>query len=106
VPFRPGPAGRYTVAYEVASADGHPIKGSVRFTLTTGVAPPTPTAAATSAAPATPASSPTGTGSAAALDPTSGAEDAGGPWGWVLGALALIVLLGAGAFLVRRRARA
>jgi methionine-rich copper-binding protein CopC len=107
VPFRPGAAGRYTVAYQVASDDGHPIKGRVRFTLTTGAAPAAPTAAATSAAPPTPpATSPTGAGSPAALDPASDEEDSGGTLGWVLGALVLILLLGVGALLLRRRARA
>ncbi|WP_241249455.1 copper resistance CopC family protein [Rhodococcus sp. X156] len=30
-----GPAGRYTVAYRVLSADSHPVTGTVSFTLTT-----------------------------------------------------------------------
>lgn len=35
-PVRPlGPAGEYTAAYRVISADGHPVRGAVRFTLTT-----------------------------------------------------------------------
>jgi copper resistance protein C len=29
-----GPAGQYTIAYQVLSADGHPVRGAVRFTLT------------------------------------------------------------------------
>jgi methionine-rich copper-binding protein CopC len=34
-PLRPlGPAGQYTIAYQVLSADGHPVRGAVRFTLT------------------------------------------------------------------------
>jgi hypothetical protein len=36
VQFRPGAAGLYIVQYQVASGDGHPIKGEVRFTLTAG----------------------------------------------------------------------
>ncbi len=28
-----GPAGQYTIAYQVLSADGHPVRGAVRFTL-------------------------------------------------------------------------
>lgn len=40
-----GPAGQYTIAYLVLSADGHPVRGAVRFTLTnpgtgTAAAPP------------------------------------------------------------------
>ena len=30
-----GPAGDYTIAYRVTSADGHPISGTLGFTLTT-----------------------------------------------------------------------
>jgi copper resistance protein C len=34
-PARPlGPAGQYTIAYLVLSADGHPVRGAVRFILT------------------------------------------------------------------------
>ncbi len=41
-----GPAGHYTIAYQVLSADGHPVRGAVRFTLTTpgsGTAAASPT---------------------------------------------------------------
>lgn len=42
-----GPAGTYTIAYRVISADSHPVSGTVEFTLTTGgtdtpVSPQTP----------------------------------------------------------------
>lgn len=60
-PVRPlGPAGQYTIAYQVLSADGHPVRGAVRFTLTTpgtaadrsDTAPPsTPTATRAGSAP-------------------------------------------------------
>lgn len=44
-----GPAGRYTVGYRVISSDGHPLEGSVSFTLTTaGQGTPNPDAAAVS----------------------------------------------------------
>lgn len=63
-PVRPlGPTGHYTIAYQVLSADGHPVRGAIGFTLTTpgtgaaagsppatdrsGIAPPTTTAAQT-----------------------------------------------------------
>ena len=43
-PVRPlGPAGQYTIAYQVLSADGHPVRGALRFTLTrpgTGIVDP------------------------------------------------------------------
>ncbi len=81
-----GPAGRYEIGYRVISADGHPVTGSVTFTLTTpgtgtGVAPPASTdgpEAAADTAPALPG-------------------DAGGMpvWPWILGVL---VLIGGGVF--------
>ncbi|MEU7921310.1 copper resistance CopC family protein [Micromonospora zamorensis] len=74
VPFKPAAAGLYIVGYQLASSDGHPVKGEVRFTLTTG------TAADPSASPATAGgSAPTagGTAPAAAAGPTaSGASSA------------------------------
>ncbi|WP_174534586.1 copper resistance CopC family protein [Micromonospora chalcea] len=107
VPFRPGAAGLYIVAYRLASDDGHPIKGEVRFTLTTGTpaeapsasAPPTsaaPTAAPTSAAPS-PASP---TPAAAEAD-----DDGGTGWLWAAGAVVVLAALGGGLLLRRRAAR-
>jgi copper resistance protein C len=75
-----GPAGRYEIGYRVVSADGHPVTGSVAFTLTT----PGPA----TAAPAAPAqAAPTPPGPAAAPD------DAGGMpvWPWIVGAVVLVV---------------
>ncbi|MCZ7476841.1 MULTISPECIES: copper resistance CopC family protein [unclassified Micromonospora] len=105
VPFRPGAAGLYIVTYRLASDDGHPIKGEVRFTLTTGTpaespsatVPPTsaaPTAAPTSAAPS-PASP---TPAAAGAD-----DDWGTGWLWAAGAVVVLAALGGG-LLWRRRA--
>lgn len=73
-PLRPlGPAGVYTVAYRILSADGHPVEGAVKFTLTTaGTGTP---------APATPSA-------------TSGQGGHGGGgmpvWPWIVGAAALL----------------
>jgi len=53
-----GPAGTYTVAYRVVSADGHPISGELTFDVTT----------ASSSAGSTPAGS---TGDSAAPEPVS-----------------------------------
>jgi methionine-rich copper-binding protein CopC len=39
-----GPRGAYTLSYRVVSADGHPVSGSVRFSVSTGPAPSAPTA--------------------------------------------------------------
>jgi methionine-rich copper-binding protein CopC len=75
-----GPAGRYEVGYRVVSDDGHPVSGSVAFTLTTagsGVAPAAPTG---TAAPAP--------GDAPAVAPV---EDGGAPvWPWIVGAVLLV----------------
>ncbi|MCW3814147.1 copper resistance protein CopC [Micromonospora sp. DR5-3] len=105
LPFTPGPAGVYTVAYQVGSTDGHPIKGKVSFTLTTGAAPATPSASAspTTAAPPTPAA---GATPAASADPVASRSDEGGGSGlwWALGAVVALVALGGGLLLRRRSA--
>ncbi|MGK5742119.1 copper resistance protein CopC [Micromonospora sp. URMC 103] len=123
VPFKPGKAGLYIVAYQVASGDGHPVKGEVRFTLTSGTpADPSATASPTTSptggtAPATsaPAATPSGavpppntagpdapTPSAAAV-PAADERDETSGWLWAIGALVLLAALAAG-FLLRRRA--
>lgn len=112
VPVRPVAAGRYLVRYEVASGDGHPIKGDVEFTLTeaaTPTAPPTTAPApSTAAAPpvsVSPSAEPSGTPVAAPVTPTSG-EDGGTPWWpWVLGAGVVLAALTGGLLLRRRPAR-
>ncbi|WP_229402576.1 copper resistance CopC family protein [Micromonospora okii] len=100
IPFAPGAAGPYVVSYQLGSADGHPIKGQVRFTLTPGPSP-SPDAAPTGVAP-TPAASATAAPSAA---PVAAEEDDGGATGWVwaLGGLALVAALAAALLLRRRR---
>lgn len=106
VPFKPAAAGLYVVGYQLASSDGHPVKGEVRFTLTTG------TAADPSASPSAAVSSPTvGPSSASAGSPTVSAvpaageqSDSGGRlWFWALGGLVLLAALAAGLVFRRRR---
>lgn len=77
-----GPAAEYTVGYRVLSADGHPVTGSLKFTLTkAGSGAPAATAAATPDS-----STPGGSG--------------GVPiWVWIAAA---VVLLGGGVFLALR----
>ncbi|HVL85131.1 MAG TPA: copper resistance CopC family protein [Pseudonocardia sp.] len=72
-----GPAGPYEIGFRVVSDDGHPVTGSVTFTLT---APgPAAGAAPTGAPPVAPA-------------PPPAAEDAGMPaWPWIAGAAVLVV---------------
>jgi copper resistance protein C len=94
-----GPAGNYQIGYRVVSEDGHPVSGSVGFTLTTAgpgaadAASPAATAAApTSSAPVTAESAPA---------PPAGAG--GAPiWPWIVGA---VVLVGGGVFAALRMAR-
>ncbi|MEH1011740.1 copper resistance CopC family protein [Micromonospora sp. CPCC 206060] len=116
VPFRPGAAGLYIVAYQVASADGHPIKGEVRFTLTRGT-PAAPPSAAPSAVPggptagqptATPSGPPAPAPSTTPAVPGSPAAstdgDGGAPWWpWALGAALLLAALAGTIALTRRR---
>ncbi|MGI8799531.1 MAG: copper resistance CopC family protein [Pseudonocardia sp.] len=92
VAVRPlGPAGRYTVGYRVVSSDGHPIQGSLGFTLTTAGAASATTAPSASSAPSTAAqpAADTGAGSAAV-------------WPWVLGG---VVLVAGGAAVALRQTR-
>lgn len=101
------PAGAYTVAWRVVSSDGHPIEGTLGFTLE-GAASPSPSAAASSAA-ASSAAAPTASAtSSAAAGPAAGThaghEGGGvtGPW-VVLGLLALLVAGGTAAVTAARR---
>lgn len=99
VPLQPlGAAGPYTVEYRVVSDDGHPVSGTVTFTLTS----PGPAASAQPAAPASPAPPAT----TAAPDPAPAAatgDDDGAPvWPWIVVA---VVVIGAGAALALRRSR-
>ncbi|MGW4294662.1 copper resistance CopC family protein [Micromonospora chersina] len=107
VPFTPGAAGLYIVAYRIGSADGHPVSGEVRFTLTTGTAaaPPSTTAAPTTAAPGTPTASPTTSAASPAPAADEADDDGGTGWLWAIGAAVVLVALGGGLLLRRRSAR-
>jgi methionine-rich copper-binding protein CopC len=75
-----GPAGQYTIAYQVLSADGHPVRGAVHFTLAT---PGPGTAAAPPAQAGTAASGTAASG-------TAGTDDTA-VWPWLAGAGVLLV---------------
>ncbi|MEW2377507.1 copper resistance protein CopC [Micromonospora sp. NPDC047812] len=121
VPFKPGRAGLYIVDYRVASSDGHPVSGEVRFTLTTGTPAESPTGAGTagptapaSAVPPSPGAAPTsavpdpaGAGSPGSAVPAAKESDdaAGRGWLWALGGVLLLAALAAGLLLRRRSAR-
>lgn len=89
-----GAAGRYEIGYRVISEDGHPVTGSVAFTLTAdgpAAAAPAPTSAPGAVAPA------------AAAEPAAPAEDGGTPvWPWIVGA---VVLVGGGVVAALRLGR-
>ena len=96
VPVTPaGPAGRYTIAYRIVSADGDPVGGSVTFTLTSAVTTTTTTTQPTvsSAAPA----------------PGAQPEDAGDgglpAWVWVVMGLVVAGVIAVGVAVVRSGSR-
>ncbi|KAB1919191.1 hypothetical protein ONO23_01304 [Micromonospora noduli] len=121
VPFKPAAAGLYIVGYQLASSDGHPVKGEVRFTLTTGTAAdpsvspsaaastspagaPSAGASAVGAPSAGPASATPGSSTASTVPAASERSDSGGRWWiWALGGLLLLAALGAGLVFRRRR---
>ncbi|MGW5051415.1 copper resistance CopC family protein [Actinokineospora sp. NPDC004072] len=83
VPVRQaGPAGQHTLGYRVLSADGHPVSGTVRFTLT---AP----AGATTTAPSQTPQAATGT---PAPQATTVDDDGSPAWPWIVGAAVLLGL--------------
>lgn len=125
-----GPAGRYTIGYRVISDDGHPVTGSIGFTLATAgpgapstpgapapgapgrpgapgaAAPGAPGAPGAPANPRVPGASADPEASPEASPPAAGPEPAPGggmpAWPWILGAA---VLVGAGATLAHRAGR-
>ena len=95
-----GPAGRYEIGYRVVSADGHPVTGSIGFTLTTA-------GPATTTAPAAPVAAPVAAPAPAAPAPQAAAaadEDTGGApvWPWIVGA---VVVVGGGVVAALRLGR-
>ena len=107
-PVQPlGPAGAYTIGYRIVSDDGHPVSGSVRFTLTQA-GPGHGVPAAESAGSSTGSS----TGSAAAAAPAPGQDNGTGgdspgsggipAWPWVVGG---VLLVAAGAAIALRLGR-
>jgi hypothetical protein len=104
VDFTAGTAGAYTVAYQVASDDGHPIKGDISFTLTVGAPAPAPATQAPepTAAPSNAPAPPVATG-AVAIEPTSDTDDGPPVWPWVALAAGVLIALGGGALALRSR---
>jgi methionine-rich copper-binding protein CopC len=97
VPVTPsGPAGAYTLTYNVISDDGDAISGTVPFTLTAAV----PGATGTTTSEPPPTSPPTTAAPAAA---STNDSDGGIPvWVWIVGA---VVVVAAGVLLALRLGR-
>ncbi len=102
-------AGDYTVAYRVVSADGHPVAGQLRFSVSPAV---TPTATATAMATTTPNATPSTVaagGSTPAARSRSTDENVSGTAAWTYAAIGLPVvalLFAGGMVLARSRGRA
>jgi len=91
------PAGEYRAAFRVVSADGHPIDGTVSFTVERAAGQVTASPAASPAASPTPTVAPSPT---AAPEP---ADNGSAAWALVIGAAALAGV--AAAFVLLRRGR-
>ena len=112
-----GPAGTYTAAYRIVSADGHPVTGQIHFTLAGDEGVPA-SGVAVSDAPAS-GSEPSGDAEStaavsASAGPTSGAAATGAAagssgglsaWLWIGLIVAALVIVTAGIVLWRRPAR-
>lgn len=102
------PDGRYEVSYRVISSDGHPVSGSVSFTVTGQAAPPPVETPTTAAVPEPTPAVDTAPATTAEADPTGVAaamsDDTGLPMGALVGgALAAAAGVAAVAFLAVRR---
>ncbi|GES39515.1 copper resistance CopC family protein [Rhodococcus aetherivorans] len=84
-----GPAGEYTIAYRVTSADGHPVTGTQVFTLTQD-GPGAPGAAA----------------AAGAAAPAADSDEDSGPAVWVFVVVGVAVLAGVLWFVLRKPKKA
>jgi hypothetical protein len=121
-----GPAGTYTAAYRIVSADGHPVTGQIHFTLAGDEGVPASGVAVSDSASGPPGSGTTTAGaqpsggaestttSAASAGPTSGTVAAGpaagssgglSAWLWIGLIVAALVIVTAGGLLWRRPAR-
>jgi methionine-rich copper-binding protein CopC len=96
--------GTYAVSYRVVSADGHPVTGTLAFTVDLPTPSPSVTSSspAPTSAPAAPASS--DSSSASALASTTDASASSTPVGAIIaGAVALALVVGAVVLVSRRR---
>lgn len=112
-----GPAGSYTAAYRIVSADGHPVTGEINFTLAgddgavgsgvpgsgTAVSEPAESGVATAPASTAGATAAPSAGSAPAPAPTSSSGLSA--WLWIGLIVAAVVIAVAAVLLLRRPAR-
>ncbi|KAB7743251.1 hypothetical protein GA707_14155 [Nostocoides sp. F2B08] len=113
-PIAPSGSGPHTVTYRVVSRDGHPVSGSVTFTLTdveaeAPAAAPTPSEATSETSPAVPetpeSATPVSNDEAVASATGTDGED-GGSGAWlVAGGLAGLVAVGGGVAWAARNRR-
>ncbi|MFY1636488.1 copper resistance CopC family protein [Solwaraspora sp. WMMB335] len=95
-PVEPLPDGVYTVAYRVVSTDGHPVQGSFRFAVNAPLVAASGAAAASAAADGSETVEPV----QAQPEPTDGL----GWWPYLVGGVVLVIVgVGVGVFVVRRR---
>lgn len=100
------PSGGYTVAWRAVSGDGHPIEGTVGFTVEAPVAGPAPTLAPEPTDPGTSTAEPTDEPTdepPATPPPTDDGDIAGSPVGWMVGGVVAVALATAVLLVVRRR---
>lgn len=90
----PGAAGAYTLTWRVVSADGDPVSGTIPFTFVA----PAPT---TTSVPPTTTTEPTTSASGNVSQPAP-ADDGIPGWVWIVAAA--VVVLGAGGFVLAKRA--
>ena len=103
----PLPAGEWTVTYRVVADDGHPISGTIAFTVSSSPAAATPSTAGAVPDP-TPDTRPARAGAvspapAAAQQPDADSDDGGSLLAPTLAGLVVVAV--AGALLLRRRSR-
>lgn len=100
-----GAAGAYEVGYRIVSGDGHPINGRLTFTLTAaGPAAAAAAPAAAPSAPATPADPPPNRVANLNSNAMAGMNHNGtGTPAWPFILTGVVVVVGAAAFVVRRR---
>lgn len=105
-----GPAGAYTLTWQVVADDGDTLRGTVRFTLTAPappmIAPASPPGSAAAGVPsATAAPLPATVAAVASAAPAAPPAQEGGVPGWLWGVAGAAVLAVAAGAVVARRAR-